>query len=346
MAADLRGTIDRRQALRITAVAGVSAALGGGLVSAVLRRAGLHRVSETRTRMGTIVTITVVHPEADAAKHLVSTSFAEMERLEGVLSRHRADTPLARLNASGALVEAPAELVEVIERAAMYSRMSDGAFDITIKPLLDLYEGWFAAGDALPSDADVRSALRHVDFRGVEVDGRTIELADSHMSVTLDGIAKGYIVDRTIDVLVAHGADRVLVNAGGDMASAGIGSVDEPWTVGIQDPHDERRYVELLRLGGECIATSGDYMRTFTQDHRFHHIIDPRTGYSPPHTSSVSVVAQTAMDADALSTAVFVLGPAAGLELLEGLDDVEGVIVTKAREQLRTSAMSRHSVPL
>ena len=346
MATDGARTMDRRQVLRITAVSGAAVALGGGILSGVLRRAGLHRVRETRTRMGTVVTITVVHPEVDVAKRMVSASFAEMERLESLLSRHRADTPVARLNAVGSLVEAPAELVEVVERAQMFSAITDGAFDITIKPLLDLYGRWFASAEAPPSGEDVSAALKLVDYRGVRVEGHSIELADPRMSITLDGIAKGYIVDRTIDVLVAAGAERVMVNAGGDMASAGDGSVDDPWTISIQDPHDEERYVELVRLGGDCIATSGDYMRTFTEDRRFHHIIDPRTGYSPPLTSSVSVVASTAMDADALSTAVLVLGPRKGLDLLEGLDGVDGVIVTKAREQVRTSGMRRHAVPL
>ena len=346
MATDEASTMDRRQALRITAVAGAAVALGGGLVSGILRSAGLHRVRETRTRMGTVVTITVVHPEVDAARRMVSASFAEMERLESLLSRHRPDTPVARLNEVGSLVEAPPELVEVVERAQTYSAITDGAFDITIEPLLDLYGRWFASAEAAPSGEDVRAVLKLVDYRGVRVQGHSIQLADPRMSITLDGIAKGYIVDRTIDVLVAGGAERVMVNAGGDMASAGDGSVDDPWTVSIQDPHDEGRYVELVRLGGDCIATSGDYMRTFTEDRRFHHIIDPRTGYSPTLTSSVSVVASNAMDADALSTAVLVLGPVKGLDLLEELDGVEGVIVTKTRQQVRTSGMRRHAVPL
>jgi thiamine biosynthesis lipoprotein len=337
--------MDRRQALRITAVAGTGLALGGGLVAGVLRRAGLHRVSESRTRMGTVVTITVVHPEADEARRMVGASFEEMERLESVLSRHRPDTPLSRLNTTGLLSDPPPELVEVVERAEAYSVLSDGAFDVTVKPLLDLYGAAFDGGDRPPSERDVRAARALVDHRGVRIEGDAIRLADPRMSITLDGIAKGYIVDRTIDVLVASGADRVMVNAGGDMASAGDGSVDDPWTVSIQDPRDERRYVELVRLAGDCIATSGDYMRTFTEDRRFHHIIDPRTGYSPTHTSSVSVLAPTAMDADALSTAVLVLGPVEGRALLEGLRGVEGVVVGKDGVQVRTSGMRRHVVP-
>lgn len=328
--------LSRRDALRITAVTGLSVGLGGGLAVGILRQVSLHRVSETRTRMGTVVTITVVHPDGDAAREMVATSFGEMERLEGVLSRHRPDTALSRLNAEGRLASPPAELVEVLAKADVYSKLTSGAFDVTIAPLVNLYAAWFERSDAAPPDDRIRDALALVDYSALRLDREAIELGDPRMSITLDGIAKGYIVDRTVDVLVGGGADRILVDAGGDMASAGAGSAVEPWNVGIQDPHDEGAFIDLVRLAGECIATSGDYMRNFTEDRRFHHIVDPRTGFSPDHTSSVSVVAGTAMDADALSTAVLVLGPTDGLALLERLDGVGGIVVTKAGERLRT----------
>ena len=126
--------LSRRQALRITAVTGVSLTLGGGLVAGLLRRAGLHRVSETRTRMGTLVTVTVVHPEVAAARAMVADAFNEMARLEDILSRHRQGTPVARLNAEGAVRDAPPELIEVMRRATEYSTLTGGAFDVTVAP--------------------------------------------------------------------------------------------------------------------------------------------------------------------------------------------------------------------
>jgi len=335
-------TIGRRDALRITAVAGVSAAFGGSLVWGVLRQAGLHRVSETRTRMGTVVTITVVHPELEEARQMVAASLEEMQRLEDVLSRHRSDTPMGRLNAAGRLAVPPPELVELLVASAEYARLSDGAFDVTVAPLLDLYESSFRLRGGPPTDPEVDAALELVDFRAVQVDDQVISFDDARMSVTLDGIAKGYIVDRTIDVLVARGSERVMVNAGGDMATGGPGSATDPWTIGIQDPHVANDYVGLARLGGECIATSGDYMRSFTEDRRHHHIIDPRTGRSPIHTSSVSIVTGSAMDADALSTAVLVLGPEAGVALIDRISGAEGVIVTKGGDRVRSSGLGRH----
>ena len=332
-------SMSRREALRITAVTGLSAAFGGALAVGILRDAGLHRVSETRTRMGTVVTLTVVHPDARAARVMGDSAFQEMTRIEGVLSRHRADSAVGRLNAEGRLVAAPRELVEVLGHAEEISKASEGAFDVTVAPLLSLFERSFEHGGSAPSDDDVLAAVALVDYRGVRRVNGGVVFDDPRMSLTLDGIAKGYIVDRTIDVLTTAGAERVLVNAGGDMSTAGPGSRDEPWTIGLQDPHSERDVVGFVRLGGECIATSGDYMQSFTEDRTFHHIVDPRTGRSPEETSSVSVVAGSAMEADALSTTVLVLGPRDGLAMLEGLGNTEGVIVTKSGDRHWTPGM-------
>jgi thiamine biosynthesis lipoprotein len=335
--------VSRRDALRITAFAGLSTAFAGGLGMGVLRHLGLRRVRETRTHMGTLVTLTVVCPDAAEARDWIARAFGEMARLEGVLSRHRPDTAVGRLNASGRLVGAPPELTEVLGRAAEASRLSRGAFDVTVAPLLDLYERSFADGAMPPSTARVAEALELVDYRAVRIDSDVITFDTDGMSITLDGIAKGFIVDRTIDVLVTNGAERVMVDAGGDMATAGPGSSHDPWTVGIQDPHADG-IIGLVRLGGECIATSGDYMATFTEDRRFHHILDPRTGRSPEETSAVSVIASSAMEADALSTALLVLGPRDGISLLEELPGAEGVMVTKDGRRVRSSGLARHAV--
>jgi thiamine biosynthesis lipoprotein len=325
--AESGGGISRRDVLRITAMAGVSTAFGGALGRGLLRDLRLRRVSETRTYMGTVVTLTVVTPDAVEARRWIDAGFHEMKRLEDILSRHRDDTAVGRLNGEGRVDGAPEELVEVLAAASDVSRRTGGAFDITMAPLLELYSGAFAAGGPPPDDR-IDEALALVDHRAVRIDGARVMLDDPRMEITLDGIAKGYIVDRTIDVLVAAGAERVLVNAGGDMATHGTDGRDGPWTVGIQDPHDEG-LSGLARLEGDCIATSGDYMHAFTEDRRHHHIIDPRTGRSPEATSSVTVLAPTAMLADALSTALLVLGPGKGREALSGFQGAEGLWVTK-----------------
>jgi thiamine biosynthesis lipoprotein len=318
----------RRDALRIGAVVGVGAALGETIAVDVLRRAGLRRVAQTRVQMGTLVTITVVHPESDGARALVEQAFAEMERLESALTRHRPAAPLGRLNARGRIDRAPEALHEVVRAARELAGRSGGAFDPTVLPVLQAWERAWARGEHRPASAELDAAHALVGFDGLHVRGDGLMLEDPGMGVTLDGIAKGFIVDRTLAGLVGGGADRVLVNAGGDIASGGSGSRDEPWTVALQHPREERAMAGLVRLA-DAIATSGDYQRSFSDDRSDHHIIDPRTGRSPPGVASVSVTASTAMEADGFATALLVLGPEEGRSLVEGAAGLEAMIVGK-----------------
>jgi thiamine biosynthesis lipoprotein len=323
-------TPTRREALRITAVAGIGLALAGGGVVELVRLANLHRVSVTRTQLGTAVTVTVVHPDADEAHAMVNGALNEIERLEGVFSRYRPETPVARLNREGRVTDAPGELLEVVSSALDYSRMTGGAFDVTVAPVLNLYVSRFAVTDVPPTDVEVSAAMALVGWRGLRVNGRTIVLERPGMAITLDAIAKGFVVDRAVATLTAAGADRIIVDAGGDMATRANG--DDPWQVAIQDPHDSRGSLGVVQLRGESLASSGDYMQYFTPDRRLNHTIDPRTGRSPQHSSGSTVKAPTAMDADALSTAVFVLGPREGIALLDRMERVEGMLVTKTGE--------------
>lgn len=335
--------VSRRQALKITAVSGIALALGGGVIREILRQASVHRIRRTQTQLGTRVTVTAMHPDPGAAQNMVDATFHEMERLESILSRHRPDTPVRRLARESTIGDAPPELVEVLVRARELSERTDGAFDVTVAPLLELHRARATeartgeeSGAPGPTPREVEAARSLVDFRRVRVGPGEGEVALERpgMSLTLDGIAKGYVVDRAVATLVASGADRVLVEAGGDLAARG--GAEEGWDVAIQDPHDSRGSLGVLRLRGQGVATSGDYVQAFTQDRRNHHILDPRTGRSPDHTSAVTVVAPSAMDADALSTAAFVLGPRDGLALLEETEGVEGLIVGKDGSRVST----------
>ncbi len=331
------GGVSRRDALRISAVAGISVAFSGGLVAALIREARLHRVSRTRTRMGTLVTLTVIHPEAGAGNEMIDAAFAEIERLEGVLSRHRPTSALGILNARGVLADAPTELVTVLTEALRLAEATGGAFDPTVLPVLDLYRASYASAGKRPPDPVVDAALRLVGHEQVRLEGRRISLETQGMGVTLDGIAKGFIVDQCVTLLKELGAGRVLVDAGGDIGSAVSPTADEPWTVAVQDPHRGDRHVGILRLDGDAVATSADYQHSFTLDRTVHHILDPRTGRSPGETSSVSVSAPTAIEADGLSTAIMVLGPVAGIAHLEKRPGAEGLVVTKDGSRFSTA---------
>ena len=226
--------------------------------------------------MGTLVSITIVHPDGAEARAMAEKAFDEMERLEQVLSRHRSGTSLARLNERGSITDAPLELLEVVRHAIRYSELTGGAFDVTVTPVLELYRASFADSGASPGDAELREALSLVGYRGIKVAGSEIELDRPGMSLTLDGIAKGYVVDSVVRVLAGAGAQRVVVDAGGDMSSSPQTERSEPWRVAIQDPRETGTSVDVLRLRGESVATSGDYMQSFTQDRSVHHIIDPQ----------------------------------------------------------------------
>jgi thiamine biosynthesis lipoprotein len=332
--------VSRREALRITAVAGLGVALSAATIRELIERAALHRVSATRTQLGTAVTVTGMHPDAVAGRALVDGTFTEVERLEAMLSRYRATSALAALNRDGVVRGAPVELVRVVSRALEFARMTDGAFDPTVAPVLNLYVSRFAAG-GLPTDAEVAAMHALVGWRDLHVDGSTIALARPGMAITLDAIAKGFVVDQGVATLTERGADRVIVQASGDMHAAGADN--EPWAIAIQDPHDMNGTLGVVDLSGS-IASSGDYMQAFTPDRSLNHIIDPRTGRSPRHSSGATVLAPTAMEADAASTAAFVLGPEAGVAFLDRMDGIEGVVVDKQGGRFASKGFGRKLV--
>lgn len=321
--------VSRRKALRIGGAAGLLLAMGGGLTAAILRRAGLYGATDTRTRMGTLVRVTVVHREAARARGLAGAAFEEIDRLEAVFSGHRSTSPVSRLNRNGVLDDPPAELVTVVRRALDIARMTDGAFDPTVAPLIELHRASFAENDAPPAETDVARAMSRVGYRHVGLDAGRIAFARPGMALSLDGIAKGYILDRVVERVAAAGATGVLADGGGDI-SAGEGEVaGTGWPVAVQHPREPGTVLGMIEVRNQGVATSGDYMRAHTADLRHHHIIDPRTGTSPGHAGAATVVGRSAMDADALATAAMVLGPVRGIELLGRLDGTEGLIVTK-----------------
>ncbi len=333
--------MDRRRALRLMAATGLAAASGAWLGGGLLRRAGLHRVEETRALLGTLVTLTAVHPEREGARAVVRAGFAEIERLEGLLSRHAPGTPMARLNATGTLPAPPPELLAVLDAAGAWHRRTGGAFDPTVAPLLELWAGRAARGEGPPPADTLRRARALVGFEAVRWDEAEVTLGRPGARLTLDGIAKGYVIDGAVEALVRAGAERVLVDAGGDLASGGPLAAVEPWAVLVQDPRRRDASVGEVRLAGHAVASSGDYMQAFTRDLRHHHVLDPRTGRSPDHTSGVTVTARTAMDADALSTALMVLGGEEGVALAESIPGTEALVVGKRGERWRTSGFGR-----
>lgn len=296
----------------------------------------------TRPALGTLVSVTAIASSATQGETAIAGAFDELDRLAAILSRYEPVSALSTLNDAGYLAGPPPELVRVLERALYFHALSRGAFDVTVKPVLDLLAARFPA--SAPSTGELRDAAARVGAGHLAVKPRRIRFARPGMGATLDGIAKGCIVDRMADVLACHGIHRFLINAGGDIRVRGLKRPDRPWTVAVRDPSHDGVFPDVIALRGGAVATSGGYERFFDPARRFHHIINPASGFSPTVTWSVSVVAPTALAADALATATFVLGPEAGLRLLETLPSCAGLIVEAGGVQRRSSRWSELSI--
>jgi thiamine biosynthesis lipoprotein len=292
--------------------------------------------------MGTLVSITVVDHNRRQAERAVEAAFMEIARIDGLLSHFRADSKVSRLNREKVLHDPSADLAANIRRSLYYGRLSGGAFDITVQPLLELYEHAFVELKRPPTGEEIRTALRSVDYRRIVLDGGTLAIG-ADQKITLGGIAKGYAVDRAMEVLRKQGVRNALVDAGGDLGTMGRYQGRE-WFVALRNPRDRDDYITRIAVSGKAVVTSGDYERYYDEEKSFHHIVDPRTGYSATELISVTVVAGTAFDADAVSTSVFVLGEKAGLRLIESLEGVEGLLIARDRRIIRSSGWGSYEL--
>ena len=331
-------TMNRRSFLRLSGLLGLGLASAAAVpvtAEAVRFNRKMYKVSKTRLAMGTFVSMTLIHPSRNEAEEAMGKAFEEMDRLTRMMSRFDDGAYIAQLNTHGYLTETPIEVHEVISTSLDYHRLSNGAFDITVKPVVDLFKEAFATGNgAPPADGDLEKALRLVDAGKIRLEDRSIRFGQMGMGITLDGIAKGYIVDRASRVLTAHRVENHLINAGGDIRTRGSKAPDKPWVVAIQDPEKKRRYPDVVQMKDGAIATSGNYEVYYDREKMFHHIVDPVTGLSPQDRCSVSVMARTAADADALSTTVFVMPPAKGLQFINAIADCECLMISKEGIQL------------
>ncbi|MDH3497068.1 MAG: FAD:protein FMN transferase [Gemmatimonadota bacterium] len=287
------------------------------------------KVTSTRPAMGTLVSVTAIADSRLRAEEAIGRSFAEMDRLIGIFSRYESASAICVLNAEGRLEGPPTELAHVVAQARHHHRWSAGAFDVTVAPLVDLFRGVGGPAPHPPTAAELREARALVGFEHVTSSERRIGFARPGMGMTLDGIAKGYIVDAMARHLEHRGVRRYLINAGGDIRAAGTKEGRRPWTVAVQDPAKRGAYPDTIHLHDGAVATSGSYEIYFDRDGRFHHIVDAQAGRSPDRSTSVSVIAPSAIAADALATAIFVMAPAEGMAYVETLPGCACLIVDR-----------------
>ena len=342
------------------------------LVVLVATAAHAATVKDVRSKMGSRFEVTAVHDREAVAREAVEAAWAEIDRLEAMISSWREDSETSTVNRHAGIrpVRVSPELFRLIRRAVKVSELTGGAFDITFAGVGDLWD--FRSGErqpgarasppaaaeggqqnapaarpapALPSEEQIAAALQHVGYRRIVLDEEkgTVFLNDPGARIGFGAIGKGYAANRAVFVLKEHGVRGGLVSAGGDLVAFGRREDGEPWSIAIAHPRDPKRVLARIPLTEQAVVTSGDYEQYFIHDgRRYSHIIDPRTGWPATGLQAVTVICPDAELADALATAAFVLGIEEGLALVERMEGVEALFVTETGEVRSTSNIRRH----
>jgi len=312
--------LDRRSFL--SAAGGVA---GAGLLGRTLLVDGeVTEVRSTRLMMGTLVTVTAVTRDPDRAELGVERAFAAMSRLESTFTRHDPEGEIARLNAAGVLADPSPELVALLRRCRRVYDRTDGAFDPTVLPVVSAHE---SGSDRL---RDARLRVERASFDAVDVSASELR---TPTPITLDGVAKGAVVDTGVATL-RDWVDAGLVEAGGDVRAFG-GSGSGRWRVGVENPRGDGR-AETIRLDSGGVATSGSYRIYYDEGRTEHHIVTPGTGRSPTEDTSVTVVAPDAETADAYSTAAFVMDDDRASSVVDARDGLSALFLTRDGDRRRT----------
>ncbi len=298
---------------------------------------------QSQFMLDTFVEMTVASLDNQEAHNAMSAAYEEIHRIEALLSRYQSESQIYEINQHAGedkAVRVNREVVEIVQRSLWYADLTDGVFDITIGPVIDLW-GIGTEHERVPNTAELQHILQSVDYRQIEIQGeQAIRLPYPEMKLDLGGIAKGYSIDQAIEVLQRHNITSALLNAGGDIRCIGTKPDGTPWRIGIQHPR-KSGILGVVQLQDAAIATSGDYERFFFRDNaRFHHIFNPRTGIPAGECQSVTILAKTAEVADVFATAVFVMGPENGLAFIEERTDIEGMIIRADGEILTSSGFS------
>ncbi|HKM39447.1 MAG TPA: FAD:protein FMN transferase [bacterium] len=281
--------------------------------------------------LDTVVTITAYGSEAEEA---VVAALAEVRRVGGLLDANDPDSEIAAINSKAGFEPVPVgdELFELLERCQYYSALSAGAFDITVRPLVELW----AIGterESVPTAEKIKQALELVGYGKMVLDRQTqsVFLPEVGMGIDLGGVGKGYAADQAREVLREYGIDSALIDAGGNIWTLGLRPDGKMWRIGIRHPRPEGKWkaVAVLPSRDLTIVTSGDYERYFIRDGmRYHHIFDPQTGYPAQELLSATIIGESSTEADILSTAVFVLGADRGMAVVKQLPNLTSLIVT------------------
>ncbi len=291
--------------------------------------------------MGTRCAVELWSEDRAKGEAAITSVFDDMRRIDRLMSTWKEDTEISKVNREGSKhpVKIGAELFWLLEESVRYSELTHGAFDITYASVGYLYD--FRKG-VHPDQKAIDAALPGINWRHMVLDKEklTVFFTRPGMRIDLGGIAKGYSVDRGIEILKKQGITRAMVNSGGDTRIIGD-RFGKPWVVGVRDPDHEGKVFLRLPLTDAAFSTSGDYERYFDEDgKRFHHIIDPKTGDSARKCRSVTIISDTATRTDALTKSVFIMGPEEGIKFIDTLTGVDAVAVAPDGKMFYSKGLS------
>ena len=253
------------------------------------------------------------------------------KKYDSMFSNKIEDSEISRINSAGGNpVEVSKETIKLIKKGIYYSEMSDGVFDITIAPVSNLWD-FKAETPLVPSPEAIAEAVSHVNYENIIIRDNTVKLTDPHAGIDLGAIAKGYIADRIKDYLEEEGVRHAMINLGGNVLAMGSKLDGSDYNIGIQEPFDETgEPITSVKISDKSVVTSGIYQRYFKADGKiYHHILDPNTGYPCENNLySVTILTDSSLTADALSTTCFLLGYDRGMKLINQLDNVDAVFIT------------------
>ncbi|ADL50473.1 FAD:protein FMN transferase [Clostridium cellulovorans] len=285
--------------------------------------------------MGTIITQKIYGENSQKAALKVEE---EIKKLESLMSFFLETSEISKINRNAGLnaVEVSADVLYVLNRAKYFSEVSSGAFDITIGPVAKLW-GIFTDKAKIPSQEEITSSLKFTGHRDITIDNSlgSVKLEKVGESIDLGAIAKGYAADKAIEIYKQYNIDSAFVNLGGNVMVLGTKPDGSPWKIGIQNPLLRRDLcLGAVHAVNKTIVTSGDYVRYLQKNNKkYHHILDPRTGYpSDSGLISTTIVSEKSIGADAISTAIFVLGLEDGVKLVNSLKDMEAIFITEDKE--------------
>ena len=311
----------------------VGALVAASLVVRIYNARRFHLEKQTRFMMDTFVTIYAVGPQKLTSR-AIDLALDRMQEVDTKFNMFNPESPVYAFNHEGVPISDP-EIVAVIRVALEVARESEGAFDITVAPLLELW-GFYGDYPDLPREGEIKECLTKVNYEYLSVKDGRLERNHKDISIDLGGIAKGYGIGQAVSVLEAEGVTSGLIDAGGDVYALGKKG-RKLWNVGIRHPREEDLlgYVEVENL---AVLGSGDYERFFVKNgKRYHHIVDPKTGYPAEDLSGITLIHPDPVAADAWNTALFVLGPEKGLEIVERTSGMETIMITASGKVLYSS---------